>query len=71
MRDTLTIRLPESLAEWLEETSVRTGQPKGVIIRTQLEKARSETKPSAAFMKLAGAKSGRANLSMRKGFSPS
>lgn len=69
MRETLTIRLPEPLAEWLEETSARTGQAKGAIIRSQLEKARSETKPVAAFMRLAGAKSGPANLSMRKGFS--
>jgi predicted DNA-binding protein len=67
MRNTLTVRLPEDLAEWLDNTARKTGVSQGKIIRNQLEKARmSEERP---FMRLAGQVSGPRDLSTRKGFS--
>jgi hypothetical protein len=67
MSNTLSIRLPEDLAKWLDETAHKTGVPKGQLVRQQLEKARAaEARP---FMRLAGSISGPANLSTRKGFS--
>lgn len=67
MGNTITVRIPSDLAQWLEETSRKTGVPKGRIIRDELEKARkSESQP---FLRLAGAVAGPANLSSRKGFS--
>jgi predicted DNA-binding protein len=67
MSNTITVRIPGDLAEWLAETARKTGVPKGRIVRDQLEKARrSEEKP---FLRLAGVVAGPANLSTRKGFS--
>jgi predicted transcriptional regulator len=67
MSNTLTIRIPDELAQWLEETARKTGVPKGRIVREELEKARkSENRP---FLRLAGTVSGPASLSTRKGFS--
>lgn len=67
MSNTLTVRIPDDLAEWLEKTARKTGVPKGRIIREELEKARqAEGRP---FMQLAGVVTGPANLSARKGFS--
>ena len=67
MSNTLTVRLPDDLAEWLAQTSQKTGVPRGRIIRQQLEKARSsEDRP---FLRLAGLIAGPADLSTRKGFS--
>lgn len=67
MSNTITVRIPSELAQWLDETARKTGVPKGRIIRDELEKARkSESQP---FMRLAGAIAGPANLSVRKGFS--
>jgi predicted transcriptional regulator len=67
MGNTLTVRLPDDLAEWLEETAKKSGVSRGMVIRNQLEKARqSGDRP---FMHLAGAVGGAANLSSRKGFS--
>jgi plasmid stability protein len=69
MGNTLTVRLPRALAEWLERTAARTGRSQGEIVRDQLEKAKSaETRP---FMRLAGAVDGPRDLSGRKGFSRS
>ena len=68
MCNTLTVRLPEDLAEWLRERSRRSGVPQGQIVREELERARagSAEKP---FMRLAGAlKGGPPDLSVRKGF---
>jgi predicted transcriptional regulator len=66
MSTTITVRLPDKLAEWLSETSRRTGLPRGRIIREELEKARiSEGRP---FLRLAGLVAGPANLSKRRGF---
>ncbi len=69
MSHTLTIRLTEELAEWLEETARATGLPAGRIIREQLEKARAES-GKQRYMRLAGKVKGLpADLSTRKGFS--
>jgi predicted DNA-binding protein len=68
MRNTLTIRLPDDLAEWLKNTAANAGVPQGVIVREQLEKARSRSEQP--FMRLAGKVTGPADLSSRKGFSP-
>ena len=67
MSNTITVRLPEDLAEWLSSTARRTGVPKGQIIREEIEKARNfEERP---FLRLAGAAAGPADLSTRKGLS--
>jgi predicted transcriptional regulator len=67
MSNTITVRLPEDLAEWLNDAARRTGVPKGRIIREQLEKARIS--PKRPFLRLAGMVTGPADLSSRKGFS--
>ena len=67
MSNTITVRLPGDLAEWLEQTARKTGLPRGRIIREELERARgSETRP---FLRLAGRVAGPKDLSSRKGFS--
>jgi len=67
MSNTITVRLPDDLADWLETTARKTGMAKGRIVRQQLEKARrAEERP---FLRLAGTVTGPANLSRRKGFS--
>lgn len=67
MSNTLTVRLPDDLAEWLTLTAQKTGMPRSRIIRQQLEKARSsEGRP---FLRLAGLVVGPADLSTRRGFS--
>ena len=67
MSKAVTVRISSDLAQWLDETSRKTGVPKGRIIREELEKARkSEGRP---FMQLAGVVDGPANLSSRKGLS--
>ena len=67
MGNTITVRLPSDLAQWLTETARKTGVPRGRIIRDELENARkSDSRP---FLRLAGAVSGPENLSTRKGFS--
>jgi len=67
MSNTITVRVPEDLAEWLNDAARRTGVPKGRIVREQLEKARSS--PNRPFLRLAGTVAGPADLSTRKGFS--
>jgi predicted transcriptional regulator len=67
MRNTMTVRLPDDLAEWLRATARKTGVPQGQLIREELEKAKSAKKRS--FMRLAGAVDGPPDLSKRKGFS--
>jgi predicted transcriptional regulator len=66
MSNTITIRLPTDLAEWLQRTAKKTGVPKGRIIRDQLEQARAaQEKP---FMRFAGTVRGPRDLSQREGF---
>ena len=66
MGNTITVRLPEDLAGWLEAASRKAGVPRGRIIREQLELARRrEEQP---FLHLAGSVEGARDLSTRKGF---
>jgi hypothetical protein len=67
MSNTLTIRLPEELAGWLEEASRRSGLSRGEVVRRELERARKAAKKP--WMRLAGDIQGPPDLSMRKGFS--
>lgn len=69
MSNTLTVRLPEDLAEWLRKTSKQTGIPAGQIVREQLEKVR-KNQGDKPFLRLAGIIDGTpADVSLRKGFS--
>lgn len=70
MSKTITVRLPDELAAWLEQISRKSGVPRGRIIREQLEKARGDL-TEKPFMRLAGAVTGPRDLSQRKGFSRS
>ena len=70
MSRTLTIRITDEIADWLEQMSRRTGIPAGRIIREQLERAKTESdRDDRPFMRLAGIFDGPGNLSRRKGFS--
>lgn len=68
MSNTITIRLPEDLRKWLEETSRSTGIPIGRLVRNELERAK-ENQEERPYMKLAGCIKGPRDLSMRKGYS--
>jgi hypothetical protein len=70
MGETITIRLPKELAEWLEQTAADTGVSQGRIVREQLEQAK-KGRSGRPFMRLAGRVRGPRNLSSRKGFSRS
>jgi predicted transcriptional regulator len=67
MSNTITVRLPDDLAKWLELTARQTGLPKGRIVREELERARNSGK--RPFLHLAGTVAGHSDLSMRKGYS--
>ena len=71
MRNTLSVRLNKDLADWLEQTSARSGRSQGEIVREQLEKARAVS-PDKPFMRFVGIqRGGPRDLSTRKGFSRS
>lgn len=67
MGNTITVRLPEDLLQWLEEESKATGLPKCRIVREQLEQLRMK-KARQPFLDLAGSVEGAPDLSRRKGF---
>ena len=67
MSNTLTVRLPEDVAKWLDETARKSGVPRGRIVREELERARAAK--GQPFLQLAGAVDGPVDLSTRKGFS--
>ncbi len=68
MSNTITVRLPEDLAEWLSEVARETGVPVGRIVREQLQRAKQE-QDSRPYMRLAGKVKGLPrDLSTRKGF---
>lgn len=67
MGNTITVRLPEDLAEWLELAARKSGVPKGRIVREELARARNSA--DRPFLRWAGAVAGPTDLSMRKGFS--
>jgi hypothetical protein len=60
LSNTLTVRLPEDLPEWLDRVAQETGTSRGAIIRMELEKSRKS--PGKPFLRLAGAIEGPANL---------
>ena len=68
MGNTITIRLPEELAEWLKTTARKTGVPVGRLIREELERAKREH-GTKSFMRFSGSIEGAPDLSSRKGFS--
>ena len=69
MGNTITIRVPKNLADWLQQKSRRTGISQGQIVREQLERVRRGDKGTKKFMRLAGAvKNGPRDLSTKKGF---
>jgi hypothetical protein len=70
MGHTISVRLTKDMADWLQQTSAKTGLSQGKLIRNQLEKARA-AQPSKPFMRWAGVIRGSKNLSTRKGFSRS
>lgn len=67
MSQIVTIRLPDELAEWLEESAARSGVSQAQVVREQLEKARASA-GQKLFMRLAGSLEGEPDLSQRKGF---
>ena len=67
MSNTITVRLPESLHQWLEHESRVTGLPKGQIVREQLELSRNR-KVRQPFLDLAGSVDGTPDLSLKRGF---
>jgi hypothetical protein len=72
MGNTITIRVPEPLAAWLQEKAAQTGISQGQIVREQLERVRRGDKKTKRFMRLAGAvRTGARDLSQRKGFAKS
>jgi predicted transcriptional regulator len=71
MSHTVTVRLPEDLANWLQNVARRRGLSQSQIIKDQLEKARQGA-PDRPFIKLAGSISDLPrDLSQRKGYSRS
>jgi predicted transcriptional regulator len=67
MSNTITLRLPDDLVQWLEEESRTTGLPKGRIVREQLEQLRTR-KARQPFLDLAGSVEDSPGLSRKKGF---
>lgn len=67
MSTTLSIRLPDDLADWIEGKAQASGRSKGSLVKEALELVR--TKEAKPFMHLAGKMEGSADLSARKGFS--
>jgi hypothetical protein len=67
MSNTLTVRLPEQITQWLDETARKSGLPRGRIVRMELERAQKGS--GKRFMRLAGTIDGPPDLSSRKGFS--
>jgi hypothetical protein len=67
MSNTITVRLPKELGQWLEKEARRTGLPKGRIVREQLEISRTR-QVRQAFLDLAGSVEGEPGLSRKRGF---
>ena len=70
MSTTLSVRLPEALAQWVEENAQATGRSQGSLVKEALERVR-QADASKPFLALAGSLEGPRNLSQRKGFSRS
>jgi predicted transcriptional regulator len=70
MGSTLTVRIDDELAAWLEETARKRGISKGKLVRDQIQMAKTRCAAAEpAFMRLAGTTTGPKDLSTRKGFS--
>ncbi|MFM8884860.1 MAG: CopG family ribbon-helix-helix protein [Chthoniobacterales bacterium] len=67
MSTTLSVRLPEELAQWVEENARVTGRSQGSLVKEALERVR-QADASKPFLALAGSVEGPRNLSQRKGF---
>lgn len=67
MSNSISIRLPAELDQWLEEESRKTGLPKGRIVRQHLEASRTR-KSRQPFLDLAGSIEGKPALSRKRGF---
>lgn len=67
MSNTITVRLPDELIQWLDCESQATGIPKGRIVREQLEQLRTR-KARQPFLDLAGSIEAAPGLSEKKGF---
>ena len=67
MSTTLSIRLPDELARWVEHKAQISGRSRGSLVKEALEVIR--TKEAKPFMHLAGKVNGAVDLSTRKGFS--
>lgn len=68
MGNTITVRLPEDLADWLRSIARRRGVSQSRVVRDHLEKARG-TQPEQPFMRLVGAiRDLPSDLSQRKGY---
>jgi hypothetical protein len=67
MSNTLSVRLPKELSQWVKQTAESTGLTQGEVVRQQLEKARSAT-ADKPWMALAGKARGPRDLSTREGF---
>jgi hypothetical protein len=67
MAKTLTVRIPDDLAAWVDEAARTAGVSVGRFVRMQLEKAREASE--RPFLRLAGAVDGSVDLSTRAGFS--
>jgi hypothetical protein len=68
MGSTITVRIPEELADWLKNTARRTGVPVGRLVREELERAKREN-GTKSYMRFSGSIVGPPDLSSRKGFS--
>jgi len=66
MGNTLTIRLPKDLSDWLDNASREAGVPRGRLIRMELERVR-RTGVQKPFMKHLGSLDLEPDASMRKG----
>jgi hypothetical protein len=67
MSNTITIRLPDDLRDWLEKEAEATGLTMDRLIHDQLEKARAK-RHLPAFLHLAGSVEGSPDLSQKRGF---
>jgi hypothetical protein len=69
MNETVTVKLPSDLAEWLHERAATTGMSAEEIISISLAVARAKTAGENPFLKHAGVVKGTPpDLSTRKGF---
>lgn len=71
MSTTITVRLSDDLAAWLEDLARATGVSRGHIVRDLLEHARAAAPAQRRYLRHAGAIKGARDLSERRGFSAS